>query len=108
MSVILLIHQLDKHGNRVKTHNYNKDPRVSLDKVTAFEELVGTKPQVYMTGLGAMPTQKKLVEVLARLSKSFHETTFIVERAPAEGLGGLTARSHISNGTVAPHKVRGG
>lgn len=102
MSSVILIHKLGEEVPRI----YGKPDNVKLEIVTDPAVLWSVEPKVYLTGLSALPTQKRLVKLLASIDPS---SSYTISRAPAEDhkLQGLTARA-TREGRVMPKYGNGG
>lgn len=86
---------------------YGKPDDVALATITDPAVLWSAEPKIYLTGLGALPTQKRLVALLAKIDPT---TKYEFERLAAEDVlraPGLTAGAR-HEGRVMPKYGRGG
>lgn len=105
MGTIIAIHRTV--GEVHETHFYGKPERVVLEAAVDPAMLWSSAPKVYLTGLSAIHTQKRLAKVLARIDPT---ATHRLERLAAEdvlGRTGLTAQAY-RQGLVKPKYGYGG
>lgn len=109
MSSAIVIHHKDVDGKLLATYYFaGCRSGFKLEDAQHLRELVSSRPHVYETGLGSLPTFKRLVKICARLQEGM-QGTLTVERQPVEP-GQLTATGGRiwGQGTVRPINVRGG
>lgn len=93
MSTAILIHKILNDKSRL-TFFYNKIIGCSIENIKDIKDIVGDNPQLYLTGLGALNTQKRLAKKLKELDPL---STYITERVPFDDLQ-ITAKSRIGHG----------
>jgi hypothetical protein len=105
MSTVLMIHRTV--GEAVEAHLYGKPDDVKLETILDPAVLWSTAPKVYLTGLSALKTQKRLTALLAKIDSG---ATHRLERLAAEDAlraPGLTASAR-RQGRVMPKYGNGG
>lgn len=95
-------------GESVETKFYGKPDDVKLEAIIDPVILWSSAPKVYLTGISAIPTQKRIVALLAKIDPT---ATYKLERLAAEdvlGITGLTARPNKQQGRIMPKYGNGG
>ena len=106
MGSVIMIHR--RLGDHIEHQLYGKPDDVPLEMIIDPTVLWSADPKVYLTGLGAVKTQKRIAALLAQIDP---EAEYRLERrAPEDVLmrpPGLTASSRVQ-GRVMPKYGNGG
>lgn len=105
MGTVLMIHRIV--GETVEAHLYGKPDDSKLETIVDPAVLWSAAPKVYLTGLSAINTQKRLMAQLAKIDSG---ATHRIERMAVEDVmrtPGLTASAR-RQGRVKPKYGLGG